>query len=246
MELIFGFAEILDVAEVMKDGVGLNRAISIAYALDPAAVASIKEEPSKAYANECIFASMYLNSLSSQLIEYLEGLGYAAVSLEDPLLEINAFFDLGEGDSGEDIKTLDALDVNPKSIVHAMHRIFAAHAGLGWIGKSGLIVAKHYGSAVMLATIFTNAPLDCATEVFLSRCSRCKECADACPIGAIKISEQTSTNVIDSLFDTDSYEEGHHKQRFRQFCGKSDVCGLCIYACPYTQSYLRRKGFSYE
>lgn len=235
-DLLYGFADATNVAVVEEDGTALNRAISIACALDPASVASLSSGVTREYRDECDAAVEFLDALSLELIEDLRAKGYHAASLGDPSLKVRLLSQKHESDVYE----------NASSPLFPTHRVFAAHAGLGWVGKNGLIITKHYGPAVMLATVFTDAPLDCARQVFLSRCGRCQECAEACPVDAIKISNRASLDEVESMVDLDLCAEECHRQTLAHFGEAIDVCGICIYACPYTKSYLRRKGHPYE
>lgn len=235
-DLLYGFADATNVAVVEENGTILERAISIACALDPSSVSSLSNGITKKYCDECDSALEFLTSLSSGLVEDLKGKGYHAVALGDPFLSVELVPEVSERD----------IYANAPSPIFSMHRVFATHAGLGWVGKNGLIVTKHYGPAVMLATVFTDAPLDCVTQVFLSRCGRCKECAEACPAAAINISTRATLDKAESMIDLDLCTEECHKQTLEHLGEASDVCGICIYACPYTKSYLRRKGHSYE
>lgn len=40
------------------------------------------------------------------------------------------------------------------------HKTFATKAGLGWIGKSALLITKNYGPALRLSSLLTDAPPD--------------------------------------------------------------------------------------
>jgi epoxyqueuosine reductase len=63
-------------------------------------------------------------------------------------------------------------------------RIFAAYAGLGWIGKHSLVINRDLGSWLFLAGLATTLPLtpDALQD---DQCGACTLCLDACPTGAI-------------------------------------------------------------
>ena len=63
-------------------------------------------------------------------------------------------------------------------------RVFAAHAGLGWIGKHSLVINRDLGSWLLLAGVATTLPLD-ADGLVDDQCGACTLCLDACPTGAI-------------------------------------------------------------
>jgi epoxyqueuosine reductase QueG len=61
------------------------------------------------------------------------------------------------------------------------HKTIATRAGIGWIGKSALLVTGQLGSMIRLSSILTDAPLDTATPINESRCGKCMVCTNACP-----------------------------------------------------------------
>ncbi len=62
----------------------------------------------------------------------------------------------------------------------------AAHlAGLGWIGKSCLLVTPDHGPRVRWVTVLTDAPLKPTGSPMEQRCGKCTQCTDACPKKAI-------------------------------------------------------------
>lgn len=63
-------------------------------------------------------------------------------------------------------------------------RFFAAQAGLGWIGRNGLLIREKGGSYCFLASILTTLklPYDSPTP---NRCGTCHRCEQACPTQAL-------------------------------------------------------------
>lgn len=120
------------------------------------------------------------------------------------------------------------------------HKTAATRAGLGWIGKSALLVTPQYGSMVRFSTILTDAPLQCAQPADQSRCGKCMICTNACPAGAIT-GEPWSVDVPrDVIFDAAKCGAAV-KARSKEGFGREDamICGRCIVVCPYTQRYLK-------
>lgn len=64
-----------------------------------------------------------------------------------------------------------------------LERAWAARAGLGFIGKNGLLIVPGHGSFVLLGEVITTLELD-ADEPLPGRCGSCTLCLDACPTGA--------------------------------------------------------------
>ncbi len=63
-------------------------------------------------------------------------------------------------------------------------RFFARQAGLGWLGRHGLLLRERGGSFCFLACILTTLelPLDAPAK---NRCGSCRRCEEACPTGAL-------------------------------------------------------------
>lgn len=63
-------------------------------------------------------------------------------------------------------------------------RFFAARAGLGWIGRNGLLIRPGKGSYCFLASILTTLELP-ADSPIPNRCGSCHRCEQACPTAAL-------------------------------------------------------------
>ena len=91
----------------------------------------------------------------------------------------------------------------PEAPVHArpmvdeepiFERAWAVRAGLGFIGKNGMLIVPGLGSTVLLAEVVTTlelepdvpvgVPPDLGGEPVTERCGSCTRCLDACPTGA--------------------------------------------------------------
>jgi len=63
-------------------------------------------------------------------------------------------------------------------------RVYAAHAGIGWIGKNTCVINPALGSWFVLGEIATSLDL-VPDEPVLDQCGTCHLCLDACPTHAI-------------------------------------------------------------
>lgn len=64
-------------------------------------------------------------------------------------------------------------------------RFFAAQAGLGWIGRHGLLIRPKGGSYCFLSSILTTLELPVDTPM-RNHCGNCHRCEQACPTAALK------------------------------------------------------------
>ena len=66
-----------------------------------------------------------------------------------------------------------------------MERDFAAEAGIGWHGKSTMLLHPELGTWFFLAELLTTLDLT-PDDPIRPRCGSCTRCLDACPTGAIR------------------------------------------------------------
>ena len=62
-------------------------------------------------------------------------------------------------------------------------RVFAQHAGVGWIGKNCCVINPEIGSWIFLAAIITSLPLQVDAPA-TDQCGSCTLCLEACPTQA--------------------------------------------------------------
>ena len=65
-----------------------------------------------------------------------------------------------------------------------MERAWAVRAGLGWIGRNGMLVNPKLGTFTFIGTLITTLELE-PSRPMENRCGTCKKCIEACPTGAI-------------------------------------------------------------
>lgn len=71
------------------------------------------------------------------------------------------------------------------AVMGAHRKEAAVRAGLGMIGKHGLVINPTFGSWVAYQAIVTNAPLPPDAPCTEDVCGNCRQCLDACPTGAL-------------------------------------------------------------
>ncbi len=110
------------------------------------------------------------------------------------------------------------------------HKMAATSAGLGWIGKNGLLISADYGPRLSLVTVLTDGRLRPDAPMEYSLCGSCKLCMEHCPSKAITGAEWSRSTPFVELVRLGACRS--HKTSKRQTAGKPN-CGLCINICPY-------------
>ena len=101
------------------------------------------------------------------------------------------------------------------------HKLAAHLAGLGWIGKSCLLLTERFGPRARFVSILTDAPLEVGSPLD-KPCGKCRACIDACPVKAFSGAEFNPVEGREVRFDVfkcSDYRREH-------------PCGLCVSTCP--------------
>lgn len=107
----------------------------------------------------------------------------------------------------------------------------AVDAGLGELGRSGVLITREFGSSFRLATVTTDLPMvldqpvDLGVQEF---CSGCKLCAMACPAGAIPQGHKLVVRGVRRW----KLSAGRCYHYWRQV---GSDCALCVVACPWSR-----------
>ncbi|TKJ28639.1 MAG: hypothetical protein CEE40_11230 [Chloroflexi bacterium B3_Chlor] len=189
--------------------------VCIAVALEPMVMSGVLDGPTSEYYQEYQRANRLLNDLAERSADFISSSGHRAEAF--PATIVDSF-------PGEEFdRTLS---------VAFQHKTAATRAGLGWIGKSALLVTPEYGPRVRLATVFTDMPLEAGTPVTAGRCGDCRACVRACPAGAIKGQEWRVGLPRAELVDVVACR-AKMKQLLLERVGVEDaVCGVCLAVCP--------------
>ena len=112
-------------------------------------------------------------------------------------------------------------------------RDFAALAGVGWHGKSTMLVHPEYGTWFLLAELFTTLPLP-VDEPQPDRCGRCTRCIDACPTGAIVAPREIDARRCVAYLTIEL--KGSIPVELRPLIGDRIYgCDDCLAACPWNR-----------
>jgi epoxyqueuosine reductase len=110
------------------------------------------------------------------------------------------------------------------------HKLAAHLCGLGWIGKSCLLITPQAGPRVRWTTILTDAPLNATGTSKDERCGGCMSCVEICPVQAFTGRPFREDEPREVRFDAHKCED-YFKEM--EQAGNLPVCGMCLYICPY-------------
>jgi len=186
-----------------------SRAIVIAHQLSPEVFEQIKDEPTPLYSHQYAAVNQLLDHMNLLLQSKILKMGYKALAIPAS-------------------QTLD----RERWMGHISTKAVAKAAGLGWQGKSLLLVTPQYGSRVRIACVLTNAPL-APDPLLANRCGSCTRCKEACPAQAIYgASWEDRPDKREDAVDLGKCVE--HLKNIAQKQGREAyICGVCIKACPW-------------
>lgn len=175
-----------------------NYAVVAAMKISSAVLEEITDHPTKTYYHHYRMVNMALDQLALRISRYLEKKGFSAYPVPASQL----------------------VDWEHQRGLFS-HKHAAVEAGLGWIGRSNLLVTPQYGSQIRLVSVLTNAPLEPGSRLNKD-CGSCRACVDVCPASAI--------NDDPVLFD--------HQRCYtqldtfvRKHISGQHICGVCVKAC---------------
>ncbi|MEJ2722890.1 MAG: 4Fe-4S dicluster domain-containing protein [bacterium] len=109
--------------------------------------------------------------------------------------------------------------------------LVARDAGLGEIGRMGLLMTPELGPRVRISVVTTDIPLVPDSRrrdpAMIDFCARCKKCANVCPSKAIPFGDR---QVIDGARRWQIDQE----KCFTYWCVVGTDCSRCMKVCPYS------------
>lgn len=108
----------------------------------------------------------------------------------------------------------------------------AQRAGLGFIGRNGLLITEEYGSFVYLGEIVTNIALEPDTPGVFG-CGECTRCIKACPTQALLgDGSMNAQRCLSYQTQTKGLMPEEYRKKIRNVIYGCDICQL---VCPYNQ-----------
>lgn len=133
-----------------------------------------------------------------------------------------------------DFEACPCVDTAPIS-----DKLWAARAGLGWIGRNTLLVNPTLGSYCFIGELVTTSPADRYDTALPNRCADCHRCLQACPNHCLQPAAGTSSTWLDARRCASYHTIENRAPQLPpsvQLSGYAFGCDCCQLACPYNQA----------
>jgi epoxyqueuosine reductase len=125
-----------------------------------------------------------------------------------------------------------------------VERVFARHAGAGWIGKNTCLINEELGSWVFLGVIVSSLEIkrnaDDVIQLAPDRCGSCTRCVEACPTQALDGSYAMDASRCIAYLTIE--KRGSIDETLREGIGRQVFgCDICQDVCPWN-GRARRQG----
>jgi epoxyqueuosine reductase len=132
--------------------------------------------------------------------------------------------------TGLTIAWQSAVDTQPLP-----ERELAVQAGLGWIGKNGMLTTRKYGSALVLCEIMFDLALPPDEPYQQDFCGTCTLCIEACPTQCILTDRTLDANRCLSYLTIE--HRGEIPDAYFSLMGDRIFgCDTCVSICPWTKN----------
>ncbi len=196
---LIGFADLSGIDETIRRGFKYGISIAVALKVFPS-----MGEATVEYFNEYKRVSSVLREASNYLADKIKEYGYDAFSL-----------------AGE--------RQNAQFRTQLPFKTLATRAGIGWIGKSAVLITKEFGNAIRLNGVLTDIPLETGTPINSSLFGDCCECVKNCSGKAIKGNLWDIHTDRDDLLDAFACKKAVI-ERGQSLGVTEGSCGICLKA----------------
>jgi epoxyqueuosine reductase len=212
---VWGFAGLPDpMPEKYKNYPG---AVSIARKMDSPIMDGITQGPTREYFDLYLQVNQELNTLVIKITEVFGLHGIPALPLKATVSD----------------SELEGTDYSKTLRTEFSHKMAACRAGLGWIGKTDLLVTRAFGPRVRLAAVLFDADFVYGKPVTESKCGSCRICVDACPAGAATGQSWHTGLDRDEFYNPFTCREMCKKLSAQRLGEDISICGICVSVCPW-------------
>lgn len=120
----------------------------------------------------------------------------------------------------------------------------AAFAGLGCIGKNGLLIHPKYGSFVFIGEIITDMQIDTFLSSIKS-CDNCDACIKSCPSNALSNDKFEKSKCLSFISQRKSELTSNEKELLNK-TGCIWGCDICQNVCPMNKNIAKTEIFEFS
>jgi epoxyqueuosine reductase len=121
-----------------------------------------------------------------------------------------------------------------------MERTWAALAGLGWIGKNGMLIHPQEGSYLLLGFALLNKPVEREPQILKDYCGSCTRCLQSCPTGALEGDKTLNSNRCISYWTLEMRGQELEESQAHSVSNWVAGCDICQEVCPFNTKAVRR------
>jgi epoxyqueuosine reductase len=115
-----------------------------------------------------------------------------------------------------------------------LERDIAHSAGLGWIGRNGMLISPDCGSYFLLAEMITDLDLQPTPAFPRDHCGKCRRCLQACPTGCIRENHTLDAGRCIAYLTIEN--KGVIPDELRPAVGSRVFgCDICQQVCPWNR-----------
>jgi epoxyqueuosine reductase len=213
-EYLLGFADLRGLLH--EKYAGYEYAVVVGKRLDGGIIDGISSGPTHEYYELYRDTNLLLEELAESIVAKLAERGARALAITPTM------------DEEEEIpEYLESLRTT------FSHKMAATRAGLGWIGKTDLLVTEEFGPRLRLVTVLLDRPLEpLRPTIDESRCGECEECVGACPGHAANGRLWDIGTDRDEYYDAFACRAGARLMSRRRIKMDISLCGICVSVCP--------------
>jgi len=193
---IVGFGAVPEDLEITELEEPFPRAVVFGLRLSAGVLETIKDRPTLIYKHHYKTVNWILDQTAFHLARFIEDRGKRSLAVPAS-------------------QTVDWEEQKG----HVSHKALGAAAGLGHIGRSGLLVHPSFGARVRYATVLTDLEFRVDDRSAMT-CGACGKCIEACPAGAI------SEGGVDLQLCLNKLREFAKIRGIGQY-----ICGVCVKVC---------------
>jgi epoxyqueuosine reductase QueG len=193
-----------------------NFGLSLARKLDDSIIDSISNYPTISYYDLYNQVNNELNNKSIEIADLLWSNNMEAYPVKATLND-------------------SELDENYwKTLTYSVsHKMIATRAGIGWIGKTDLLVTKKFGPRVRFASVLMMTKImEPGEPINISQCGSCNICVKNCPPQAANGKSWELGVDRNSFFDPFKCRNYCRQISFEKIQKEISLCGLCVSVCP--------------